>query len=648
MKKLLFILFLTSRAFAQNMLNMSEQLDNAAWVDLNVTVTANAVNDPNGFLTADEITSTSAAPSIYEQTTVLPSSQYTFSFYALRGTLTNMSYATYDATHSAVISGASYFSSTNSSTWTRISVTFTTPAGCTQARCYPISNSGLASSETCFIWGAQLNPGSSAATYQKTPYVGTFYIAAAGSDANTGMDITHPWKTAANYSLYANTLTPGDHVSFNRGDTFRVIGTLPTPVSGTSGDSVYYDAYGTGAKPLLLGSVQENSTGNWTNISGNIWRCSDPLFTVDVGNFIFNNEASTGTKVMSVSSPTLTFQGQFWYDYTNHWVNMYSVGNPASFYTNIEAALEYDAINPTGITYIKFNNLDFRYWAKCVWEVGGDFLDWDAVDLSYIGGGDFQNSHTSRFGNGLQIWQGHHDITIKNCHISNVADAGISPQGTAIGGGFTAYNIFIRNNVIDKCEYGFEFFENDSSTTIHDVYFENNTVTNPGHGWEHYQRAPYDTIQAACIRIYQFDAARSNIFIRNNILYNSMYSLWYIRTNTLNGPVGPDSSDLHGMTIDYNDEYQPPGSTGIFAWVNWNSRTFTTLSQWQSATDGQEAHSISVDPLFVSTADDHLTGLSPCIDAGVNTGQPFQGNAPDIGAFEYPTIANSIIYGLYK
>jgi len=45
----------------------------------------------------------------------------------------------------------------------------------------------------------------------------------------------------------------------------------------------------------------------------------------------------------------------------------------------------------------------------------------------------------------------------------------------------------------------------------------------------------------------------------------------------------------------------------------------------------------NVDPLFVniSQADFHLQGNSPCIDAGVDIGLPYNGNAPDLGCYEY-------------
>jgi hypothetical protein len=387
-------------------------------------------------------------------------------------------------------------------------------------------------------------------------------------------------------------------------------------------------AYGTGAKPLFLGSKQENNLTDWVDQGGNIWQNSDAAFTVDVGNLIFNNEASCGVKIMS-ASPTFTTQGQFWYDFTNHRIRMYSVGNPASFYTNIQCALRYNAVNISpGETYITFANLDFRYYAQCVWEHYGDYITWDSVDMSYIGGADFYNNYKTRYGNGLQMWRGRHDITITRCNISNIYDAGISPQGTAVSGGFTVYNIYIRNNTVSKCEYDLEFWEQDSSSYAHDIYFENNTCVNAGWGWAHNQRP--DGVNGRIFYIYHFSAAKANIFIRNNILYNATESLVKIRTAP-GHPISPPVYDLTNMILDYNDYYQPSG--GGIAYVNWDGVSYTTLAAWQFEIS-QEAHSVSSDPLFVSSSDFHLQAGSPAINAGVDVGLLFTGSAPDMGAFK--------------
>ena len=61
-----------------------------------------------------------------------------------------------------------------------------------------------------------------------------------------------------------------------------------------------------------------------------------------------------------------------------------------------------------------------------------------------------------------------------------------------------------------------------------------------------------------------------------------------------------------------------------------NGNWFRLLSQGE--------HSFSKDPGFVDVANANfrLRSDSPCIDAGVDVGLPYNGKAPDLGAFEYP------------
>jgi len=450
------------------------------------------------------------------------------------------------------------------------------------------------------------------------------YISAAGSDANTGLTLTTTWLSIAKVNAMFSSFSTGDSVLFKRGDTFY--GSLIISRSGISGSPMVIAAYGTGPKPLLLGSKQENLTTDWIYQGGNIWQNNDSSFAeprtwgyCDVANIIFNNEAFCGVKLMTVT-PTFTTQGQFWFDYSNNRLSLYSVGNPASFYTNIQCAFNENAVKLTDRTYITFKDLDFRYWGRCVWESDGSFITWQDINMSYIGGSNMEMGYTGagRYGNGLQMWEGtSHDITITGCKIDNVYDAGISPQGYS--GGFDVYNIYIRNNVITNCEYSFEFYERNTTAYAHDIYFENNTCVNAGRGWSHSQRP--DGANGSCVRLCDFTGNKANIFIRNNIFCGSTQYLFQIER----------TSDLTNIVLDYNSYYKTSGE--MVGYKQQNSGYYYTLASWKAAT-GQDAHSISNNPLFISATDFHLQETSPAINAGIDIGLPFSGTAPDMGAFE--------------
>ena len=86
----------------------------------------------------------------------------------------------------------------------------------------------------------------------------TYYVAAAGSDANSGTSISAPWQTIA--KVNSSTFSAGDSILFNRGDIWY--GTsLIAASSGASGAPITYGAYGTGANPIIKGSTLLTTSG---------------------------------------------------------------------------------------------------------------------------------------------------------------------------------------------------------------------------------------------------------------------------------------------------------------------------------------------------------------------------------------------------
>jgi hypothetical protein len=79
----------------------------------------------------------------------------------------------------------------------------------------------------------------------------TYYVAAAGSDSNSGTDTGHPWQTIG--KVNGSTFSAGDSILFNRGDVWY--GTsLIGPSSGSSGSPITFVAYGSGANPVIKGT----------------------------------------------------------------------------------------------------------------------------------------------------------------------------------------------------------------------------------------------------------------------------------------------------------------------------------------------------------------------------------------------------------
>lgn len=149
-----------------NMLQYSEDLSNVYWQKNLVTITSNTTVAPNGTTTADTLTNSSTGYGIYAVLDVIPSQQYTFSFYIKKGTNTSYKLSVIDASTFTSIASLDYSADVSATDWVRITQTFTTPSGTTSIRVYQMRDGSTTG--TAFLWGAQLNIGSTAKPYFPT------------------------------------------------------------------------------------------------------------------------------------------------------------------------------------------------------------------------------------------------------------------------------------------------------------------------------------------------------------------------------------------------------------------------------------------------------------------------------------------------
>ena len=95
----------------------------------------------------------------------------------------------------------------------------------------------------------------SSTTTQATNY----YVSSTGNDANNGLSPATAWKSIKQVNGF--NFAANDHILFNRGDIFN--GFIRVNRS-----NLFFEAYGTGANPLISGFATVSS---WTNVGGNIW-----------------------------------------------------------------------------------------------------------------------------------------------------------------------------------------------------------------------------------------------------------------------------------------------------------------------------------------------------------------------------------------
>ena len=157
-----------------NLALYSEQLDNAAWEYGGITKTANDEISPDGYQNADKIEITTlTTPNLRQTILVSAGTSYTFSFYAKSDDLSELKLAVYDLSNAAFIV-ENQIRAINS-TWSRVSLTFTTPAGCTSIRAFIFRNSDSLGS--FYAWGASLEAGSYSTSYIKSEGAATTRLA---------------------------------------------------------------------------------------------------------------------------------------------------------------------------------------------------------------------------------------------------------------------------------------------------------------------------------------------------------------------------------------------------------------------------------------------------------------------------------------
>jgi hypothetical protein len=445
-----------------------------------------------------------------------------------------------------------------------------------------------------------------------------YYVSNAGSDSNDGLTTSTPWQTIAHVNSIA--FCPGDSISFNRGNIWRE--QLVPAASGTSGNPITYNDYGSGALPVMNGAFL--LTG-WTLSSGNIWTA--PASLGYGGNGLILNGSVWGTN----TSGTLTANGQW--SYVEGHVSLYSTSNPNSETVEIQARTY--GIEISGLSYLNFNSLA-AYGAY----VGVNLLNsssinitnmtisYNAADGIYVNGGDdfvtiqynsvLNNAVAGSGGDNLGIAVGgtgsgaNTNITVDSNTISgtyypqieidpnqaNLPNTGIvvsrnnildgQAQGIRIDG--KGESVIIVSNLMNG-NAGDAILDADDSTgsgtTSLGIY--NNTISN--NGW-------------SCIRLTEPTAA---IVFQNNICSQN------VRAGIGTGLTEMYAGSFGSLSSDYNVWYNPSLAKPM-QWLGTNVTYPTWLTDF-----GGDVHSINANPNFTTPGSAFtLLSASPAIAAGAN------------------------------
>jgi len=97
-------------------------------------------------------------------------------------------------------------------------------------------------------------------------FAANYYVSSAtGSNLSSGTSPSSAWATLQKVS--AQSFAAGDSILLKRGDFFR--GTIIISESGSMGADIYIGAYGTGAKPVILGSEPVSTSWTAATVNGN-------------------------------------------------------------------------------------------------------------------------------------------------------------------------------------------------------------------------------------------------------------------------------------------------------------------------------------------------------------------------------------------
>jgi hypothetical protein len=487
-----------------------------------------------------------------------------------------------------------------------------------------------------------------------------------------------PWKTLAHVN--AQTFAAGTSILFKRGDTWRTDGNagnslgaqLRPPSSGTAGNPIVFDAYGTGANPIIDGSWDASQTSQWTlTTTSNVWQ-SNQQFSPATGNGLPNNQANDVGNILWGFSPIGgtnvppalqnasfgqmrgggaggifykagdaqanigTTQGNWNFNTDNFRVQIYSTSNPATAMPGLSLAIDTACIYIVGQSYLIFQNLTLNncgmspIMSQQAGTTGANNIIIRDCVIQWYGGGNQNGGNIVRFGDGIDIEGSAQHWLIERIWFYQGWDICVGPQC----GGAHQDDITVRNCVCTKTGGFFVTFIFGTPTTV-GLKLYNNTCYCAPDSWSVNQRSNGN---ANNLGLFLGALAQTSMIIENNIFagiggqgtnpgfgINGAGAHWSTTGNYAN--------PFNYMWLDYN--FWPkntetgnsqqialtvPGGGGNFNLKDW-VKGVNTPTGAGTFTPALEVHGIfDQDPLYTNQGALNFvlqTG-SPCRNAGLN------------------------------
>ena len=371
-------------------------------------------------------------------------------------------------------------------------------------------------------------------------FTGTaYYVSPNGDDSNNGLTPATAFKSVEKVSN-ASWLKPGDAVLFERGATFRTTGMLHAKTGVT------YSAYGNGAKPKIIGSINASRPDLWLETEyKNVYKYINPIdqSKKDVGQIIFDLGRAWGVKLASGVGPGTTSNGleiincgsprmdspkklkndlEYWHNPDDNYLYLYSKdGNPATRFASIEIVDKGNGIAGEGHSVV-FNDLTiFGFGSHGIGFSNSSNVTVQNCVFEFIGGS--LQTPTVRFGNAVEVFGSIDGFIIRDCFAHNVYDCcwTIQWQGEDPGEGKYFKNIQFYNNVSCYSNTGLEMWLNNKGPNpeipmvIENVEMYNNYTYYNGYGWS--QQRPNKGANNFFGDLSETTTTYKNVSIHNNV-----------------------------------------------------------------------------------------------------------------------------------
>ena len=282
----------------------------------------------------------------------------------------------------------------------------------------------------------------------------TYYVDATnGDDTKDGQTVVTAWKTIA--KVNGSTFAAGDQILFKRGEVWRE--SLVPPSSGMSGNSIKFDAYGSGDAPTITGYLPL-AVAAWTVDSGNVWKASVTGSSMNFVQFgtVWGNKQTAKANVVT---------SRDWY-FASNTLYVFSQGNPATFYGTVGAILQPNGqlVYINGRTYVDIQHFKVTFFDTYGVRVGGASDHLNIANL-YVDGLvpngtlphgfyvsatpnptdiNFYNDDSHRSYNGFRFDTGATSIKVTNCRAYANRNKGLEDN---TGGVTYSYSHFFANSI---------------------------------------------------------------------------------------------------------------------------------------------------------------------------------------------------------